>query len=258
METTVRLGEGSYVEINEGVSECEGFEDALCWVVRAEGQLRDVRKVNERTGALEGLEVRFVASELHPARPAAVRRCLGLRVRCALSEWRRAIADDVDDTDERDALIDAVDRLAGVVLDAEQADGPAPAVCGYVSDRDGAHVVEIDTIEATGRVRVVVNDGTVYDGDPNTDDPPGEYYDGPAWGGPRRWKVQSLMTGDTTTYRASSQDDAVAQYLDTVTSNLLVWEVTEGERCDECGAQTAAAVSAEHGPACSLHPSNVH
>ncbi|OMC37688.1 hypothetical protein A5742_08620 [Mycolicibacterium fortuitum] len=77
---------------------------------------------------------------------------------------------------------------------------------------------------------MVINDGTVYDGDPATNDPPGEFHDGPAWGGPRRWKVQSLMTGGITTYRASSQDDAIAQYLGTVTSNMLVEEVTEGVR----------------------------
>lgn len=106
-------------------------------------------------------------------------------------------------------MISAAERLAALVLDADQTDGSGPSVCGYMSERDGAHVVEIDTTEDIGRVRVVINDG-------------------PAWGGPRRWKVQSLMTGDTTTYRASSQDDAIAQYLDTVTSNMLVWEVTEG------------------------------
>lgn len=229
MSAPARLDVGTYVELGDGVTVTEGLEDALCCVVRADGDLRDVRRLNQSTGLPEGIEVRLLAAELRPARPAAVQRCSGLRVRCALSDWRRAIADDVDDTDELDALIGAAERLAVLVLDADQTDRAAPAVCGYVSDHDGAHVVEIDTTEAAGQMRVVINDSTVYDGDPNTDEPPGEFYDGPAWGGPRRWKVQSLMTGDTTTYRASSQDDAIAQYLDTVTSNILVWEVT-GER----------------------------
>lgn len=258
MSSQARLDVGTYVELAEGVTVTEGLEDGLCCVVAVDGELRDVRRVSHGTGQLEGIEVRFLAAELRPARPAAVRRCSGLRVRCALSQWRRVIADDVDDTDELNALIGAAESLAGLVLADDRADLAELAVCGYVSDRDGAQVVEIDTTEATGRVRVVINDGTVYDGDPNTDEPPGEYYDGPAWGGPRKWKVQSLTTGDTTTYRASSQEDAIAQYLDTVTSNVLVWEVTEGPRCDECGAATAAGVSAEHGSACSLHPSNVH
>lgn len=258
MSVPARLDVGMYVELGDDVTATEGLEDALCCVVRTDGDLRDVRRVNQSTGLPEGIEVRFLATELRPARPAGVQRCLGLRVRCALSEWRRAIADDVDETDELDALISAAEHLAAQVLNADQADRAVPAVCGYVSGHDGAHVVEIDTTEATGRVRVVINDGTVYDGDPATDDPPGEYYDGPAWGGPRRWKVQSLMTGDTTTHRASSQEEAIAQYLDTVTSNMLVWEVTEGERCDECRAATSAGVSAEHGPACSLYPANVH
>ncbi len=67
------------------------------------------------------------------------------------------------------------------MLDADPVDLAEVAVCGYVSDRDGAQVVEIDTTEGTGRVRVVINDGTIYDGDPMTDEPPGEHYGGPGW-----------------------------------------------------------------------------
>jgi hypothetical protein len=32
-----------------------------------------------------------------------------------------------------------------------------------------------------------------------------------------------MTTGDTTEFEATSQDDATTQYLETVTSNLLVW-----------------------------------
>lgn len=213
MSSPTRLDVGTYVELAAGVTVTEGLEDALCRVVGADGTLRDVRRVDQRTGLPEGIEVRFLAAELRPARPEVVRRCVGLRVRCALSEWRRAIADDVDDADELHALIEAAETLAALALDGDPADRVEPGVCGYVSDYDGAHVVEIDTTEATGRVRVVINDGTVYDGDPNTDHPPGRYYDGPA-------------------------DDGL-------------------QRCAECGADTAAGVSPEHGRACSLHPANV-
>ncbi|MEW2484525.1 hypothetical protein AB0876_33540 [Mycobacterium sp. NPDC049093] len=260
MSSQARLDVGTYVELAAGVTAPEGLEDCLCCVVAADGDLRDVRRVSQHTGLLEGIEVRFLHAELRSARPESVRRCAGLRLRGALSGWRRAVADDDEDVDSLAILVEAAEQLADLLSDADPADQAVPAVCGYVSDRDNAHVVEIDTTEATGRVRVVINDGTVYDGDPNTDEPPGQYYDGPAWGGARRWKMQSLITGDTgdMTYRARSQEDAIAQYLDTVASNTLVWEVTEEQRCDECGAATAAGVSAEHGPACSLHPSNVH
>lgn len=258
MSLPPRLDVGTYVELAAGVSVTEGLEDSLCCVVAVDGELRDVRRVSDGTGQLEGIEVRFLASELRPARPVLVRRCFGLRVRGALSEWRRVVSELIDGSDEFNALRGLAEDMAGLALADDPAGLAEVAVCGYVSDHDGAQVVEIDSTEATGRVRVVINDVTVYDGEPNTDEPPGEYYDGPAWGGPRKWKVQSLMTGDTTTYRASSQEDAIAQYLDTVTSNTLVWEVTEEQRCDECGAATTSSVSAEHGPACSLHPSNVH
>jgi hypothetical protein len=103
---------------------------------------------------------------------------------------------------------------------------PRSRCVGFVSDLDGAHVVQLDTTETTGRVRVFINDG--YDGDPNIDEPPGAHYGGPGWDDGRRlWKVRSLMTWETSRFRANGQADATAQYLDVVASNLLVW--TDGE-----------------------------
>lgn len=50
---------------------------------------------------------------------------------------------------------------------------PEVELSGYISDVDGTPVVQIDTTEAARRVRVCINDGTVYDGDPTCDSPPG-------------------------------------------------------------------------------------
>lgn len=126
---------------------------------------------------------------------------------------------------------------------------------------DGAHVVQIDTAESVGRVRVFINDGTVYDGDPETDEPPGAHYRGAGWeDGRGLWSVRSLMTGETSTFRATGQADATAQYLDVVASNLLVWAEQPEQsvaRCDECGAATDELVSLRHGSGCSLHGANV-
>ena len=57
---------------------------ALRCVVRADGDVRDVRRVNQSTGRPAGPEVRFLAAELRPARLAAVQRCFGCGcgVRC--------------------------------------------------------------------------------------------------------------------------------------------------------------------------------
>ena len=58
---------GAYVVLARGVTGAEGLEGALCRVVGVQGELRDVRRVNPSTGALEGVEVRFLACELRPA-----------------------------------------------------------------------------------------------------------------------------------------------------------------------------------------------
>lgn len=172
---TARLGVGSYVVVGVGVVVTEGLDGALCRVVRSEGDLRDVRRVSAVTGQLEGIEVRFLASELRPACPALLRWHDGLWLRSAIAGWRRAVADDDEDVDVLAILVDAAEQLAERVIDADPTELAELAVCGYVSDRDGAQVVEIDTTEATGRVRVLINDGVIYDGDPNTDEPPGEH-----------------------------------------------------------------------------------
>lgn len=65
--------------------------------------------------------------------------------------------------------------------------------------------------------------------------------------------------GENSTFRATGQADATAQYLDVVASNLLVWAEPERSvaRCDECGAATDELVSLRHGSGCSLSTVNV-
>lgn len=211
------------------------LDGPLYRVVGVQGVLRDVCRVEGATGALEGIEVRFVASEVRPARPFVVRRYEALGVRTVLAQWRHAAAHDEEDFGIVEQLLERAERLAGLVLDGGGEDdrGAAVAVCGWVSDLDGAHVVQIDTTATAGRVRVMVNDGPVYDGDPETDAPPGANYRGEGWSDGRRpFSVRSLMTGETSTFRAVSETDATAQYLGVVASNLLVWpdaDAVDGE-----------------------------
>ena len=174
---TARLDVGAYVVLARGVTVTEGLEDVLCRVVRVEGELRDIRRVGQSSGELEGIEVRFLASELRPASPAALRWDEALRVRAALAGWRQAVADDDEDVDSLALLVEAAEELAGLILDADTTELAELAVCGYVSDHDGAQVVEIGTTEDTGRVRVLINAGVIYDGTPETDEPPGAHYD---------------------------------------------------------------------------------
>lgn len=54
----------SFVTIRQGVKVSEGLAGALCKVVGVQGDLRDVRRVDPATGALTGISVRFVVSEL--------------------------------------------------------------------------------------------------------------------------------------------------------------------------------------------------
>lgn len=178
---TARLDVGAYVVLAARVAVTEGLDDALCRVVRVEGDLRDVRRVSASTGQLEGIEVRFLASELRPARPAVRRWHDALRLRAALAGWRQAVADDDEDVDALATLVEAAEQLADLVIDADPTELDQLAVCGYVSDRDDAQVVEIDTTEDTGRVRVLIGEGVIYDGEPNTDEPPGRHY-GTRWG----------------------------------------------------------------------------
>jgi len=110
------------------------------------------------------------------------RRYEALRARRVLALWRHAADIDAEDFGIVEELLESAERLAVLVLDDgnEDQDG-AVMVCGFVSDRDGVHVVQIDTREAAGRVRVVINDGIVYDGDPEMDVPPGARYCGAVW-----------------------------------------------------------------------------
>lgn len=178
---TARLDVGAFVVLAPGVAVAEGLDEALCRVVRVEGDLRDVRRVSASTGQLEGIEVRFLASELRPARPAVRRWHDALRLRAALAGWRQAVGDDDEDVDALATLVEAAEQLADLVIGADPTELDELAVCGYVSDRDDAQVVEIDTTEATGRVRVLIGEGVIYDGDPNIDDPAGRHY-GTRWG----------------------------------------------------------------------------
>ncbi|MEE3755376.1 hypothetical protein [Mycobacterium intracellulare] len=57
---------GSFVKVRDGVTASEGLGGALCRVVGAQGDLRDIRRVDVATGELKGISVRFVSSELVP------------------------------------------------------------------------------------------------------------------------------------------------------------------------------------------------
>lgn len=63
-------------------------------------------------------------------------------------------------------------RLAvAVPSDVEDVD-----VSVWISEIDASPVVQVDTYEQTGAVRVYLNDGTLFDGDPEVDETPGRTY----------------------------------------------------------------------------------
>lgn len=165
---SARMDVGAYVVLSAGAGIAEGLDDALCRVVRVEGHLRGVRRIGASTGELEGAEAVFPAAELRPAAPAALRRCEALRTRSAIARWRQAVADDDEDVDSLACVVEAAELLADLVIDSGATEVAELAVCGYVSDLDSAQVVEIDTTEAAGRVRVLINEGVIYDGWPLT------------------------------------------------------------------------------------------
>lgn len=165
---SARMDVGAYVVLSAGAGIAEGLDDALCRVVRVEGYLRGVRRIGVSTGELEGAEAAFPAAELRPAAPAALRRCEALRTRSAIARWRQAVADDDEDVDSLARLVEAAELLADLVIDGGATEVAELAVCGYVSDLDSAQVVEIDTTEAAGRVRVLINEGVIYDSYPLT------------------------------------------------------------------------------------------
>ncbi|QFS94548.1 hypothetical protein FIV07_27635 (plasmid) [Mycobacterium sp. THAF192] len=129
-----------------------------------------------------------MASELRPARRSTLWRHAALVVRAAAARWQRAVDGDDEDVDSLAALTDAAEDLAELVLAPGAEPDGAVAMCGFVSDLDGAHVVQVDTLEGAGRVRVVVNEGVVFDGDPETDEPPGAYYRGRGSDRGRGWR----------------------------------------------------------------------
>lgn len=43
----------------------------------------------------------------------------------------------------------------------------------WTAEHDGVHVVQIDTPQHSGRIRVNLNDAPIWDGDPSTDERPG-------------------------------------------------------------------------------------
>lgn len=58
---------GESVKVRDGVTVTEGLAGSVCRVVGVQGDLRDVRRVDPRSGQLVGIEVRFLVSELEPA-----------------------------------------------------------------------------------------------------------------------------------------------------------------------------------------------
>lgn len=168
-----RLDVGAYVVLRDGVVETRGRQAVLCRVVSTEGEYRDVRRVGQSTGEVVGAEVRFLAADLAPARPDALRWHEAVRLRSAVAGWRRAVADGDEDVDSLAMLVEAAEQLADLVIGGDRTELSELVVCGYVGDREGAQVVEIDTTEAAGRVRVLINSGVIYDGDPSVDEPPG-------------------------------------------------------------------------------------
>ncbi len=53
-------------------------------------------------------------------------------------------------------------------IHVELGDGQELRIYAYLSDMDGVPVVQIDTDDNPGRMQVYINDGPVYDADPET------------------------------------------------------------------------------------------
>ena len=181
LEQWLAPGADSVVPLGADVEDVEDvrsgrLDGPLYRVVGVAGVLRDVRRRSAVTGDLEGMERRFVASELRPARRSTLWRHAAQVVRAAGAQWQRAVDADDEDVDSLAALTDGAEDLAELVLAPGVEPDGVVVVCGVVSDLDGAHVVQVDTPEGAGRVRVVINEGDIYDGDPDTDEPPGAHY----------------------------------------------------------------------------------
>lgn len=195
---------GGYVELNE----------ELWRVVSADGDRRTLHRVDTYPGET-AVEFTVAAADLRPARASTLRWYAALRMRRALDE---------PTGEGGQELRQAAEALAALVLDEDLTDQEGVAVCGYRSSIDEATVVDIDTVTGAGRLRVHINDGVIYDGDPDTDNPPGAHYGGLGWDSARgAWHVRDLRTGDIHTIRAATAEEATRRYLETVSENLLVW-----------------------------------
>ena len=75
-------------------------------------------------------------------------------------------------TDQADARVERTD--GGDLIAKAQYESVEVAI--YRSPDDGAFVVEVDTQEATGDVRVYLNDGQLYAGDPEEPPSPAGIY----------------------------------------------------------------------------------
>lgn len=64
--------------------------------------------------------------------------------------------------------------VSGTIEVVGFSDVPGVEVTTYLSDLDGASVIEIDTQVGVGQVRVYVNEGAVFDQDPEEPGPHGE------------------------------------------------------------------------------------
>ena len=93
------------------------LDGPLYRVVAAQGALRDVRRIEATTGALDGIEARFLAAELRPVRPSVARRYEALRTRRVLAQWRHAAATDAEDFGIVEDLADVATQIgfAGVM-----------------------------------------------------------------------------------------------------------------------------------------------
>lgn len=207
---TARMGPGAYAEL----------EDTLYQVVGTDGARRVLRQVDQYTGAADGTEITASEHDVLPARSSTLRWYAALRLRRALDEHT--------ERPDGQGLVAAAAGLAALVLDGARSTVAEVAMCSYRSTADAATVVEIDSAEGSGRLRVMINDGVIYDGDPETDNAPGAHYDGPAWPEPpaRQWEIRDLRTGDTHTVTAADEATAIRCYLETVTESLLIWEPT--------------------------------
>lgn len=86
------------------------------------------------------------------------------------------INQDIADRDRFLAARAAAPVASGDVKGTNMHHGDPVAVEVWPSAIDEATVVQVDTSEGVGRLRINVNDGAVYDGAPESDDPPGRFF----------------------------------------------------------------------------------